>query len=241
MSSFAVPSPGAAPGPAAPSPLRSLPDCPRPDLCAAQRQTLEAPRLRYGPLSRLLFRTLDLVYGEERSLAKFRVLEVLARVPYQCWERVAYAAVGHTSRQPAFARRIFDRVEESRHQQDNEQWHLLLIEELLWRSGARQPLVRQRLLPHLVGAVYARISSFLYVLRPAWSYRLNAEFEDHAEHEYMTFVAEHPELDDLPFRSELAADYGRFDSVADLLRQIALDERAHKEESLAALAAPRFT
>jgi citrate synthase len=26
----------------------------------------------------------------------------------------------------------------------------------------------------------------MFVVVPAWSYRLNAAFEDHAEHEYMT-------------------------------------------------------
>jgi ubiquinol oxidase len=35
------------------------------------------------------------------------------------------------------------------------------------------------------------------VIRPDWSYRLNADFEDHAEHEYMAYVAEHPELEAL--------------------------------------------
>jgi hypothetical protein len=26
----------------------------------------------------------------------------------------------------------------------------------------------------------------LFLIRPEWSYRLNADFEDHAEHEYMS-------------------------------------------------------
>src|SRR6266851_2923452 len=38
----------------------------------------------------------------------------------------------------------------------------------------------------------------LFVIRPEWSYRLNADFEDHAEHEYMLYVAEHPELEAQP-------------------------------------------
>ena len=40
--------------------------------------------------------------------------------------------------------------------------------------------------------------------------------------------------------SAMAADYGRFDSRADLFRQIGHDERVHKLESLARLAEPRF-
>ena len=40
--------------------------------------------------------------------------------------------------------------------------------------------------------------------------------------------------------SEFEADYGRFDSMADLFRQIGHDERVHKEESLAQMRQPRF-
>jgi ubiquinol oxidase len=56
----------------------------------------------------------------------------------------------------------------------------------------------------------------------------------------MYLVTEHPEWETTPFESEFAADYGAFDSVADLFRQIGHDERFHKEESVRALAEPRF-
>ena len=56
----------------------------------------------------------------------------------------------------------------------------------------------------------------------------------------MHLVTEHPEWETTPFRSDFAADYGPFDSVADLFRQIGHDERVHKEESIIALARPRF-
>ena len=88
--------------------------------------------------------------------------------------------------------------------------------------------------------VYYQLSLLLYLLKPAWSQRLNADFEDHAEHEYALFVEEHPEFEDMPFDSHFVEDYGRFDSLADLFRQIGRDERQHKEESLAAMARPRL-
>jgi ubiquinol oxidase len=66
------------------------------------------------------------------------------------------------------------------------------------------------------------------MVRPAWSYRLNADFEDHAEHEYALLVQEHGEWDDAPFVSAFAADYAELGSVADLFRQISYDERVHK-------------
>ena len=89
--------------------------------------------------------------------------------------------------------------------------------------------------------MYYHISWLLFVLRPDWSYRLNADFEDHAEHEYMYLVTEHAEWETTPFDSDFAADYGSFESVADLFRQIGHDERFHKEGSIAALASPRFS
>ncbi len=211
-----------------------------PALKREQESTLAAPRMRYGLLARVLFRGMDLVYGRERTLSKFKVLELVARVPYQAWEQVAYVAMTHTAHDPGFARRIFERVRQSRQQQDNEQWHLLILQELIAGYGTREGRLKYWLLPQVIAFVYYQIVWLLYVVRPASAYRLNAEFEDHAEHEYMEFARDHPELEREPFESVLAQDYGRFDSLADLFRQIGYDERVHKEESLAWLAQPRF-
>jgi hypothetical protein len=206
----------------------------------AQEETLATPRRRYGVAARLLFGLLDAVYGRARTLSKFKVLELVARVPYQSWEQVAYIAITHTYERTGLARRIYERVQESRSQQDNEQWHLLLLEERIARQGGREGWVRFRVIPQALAFVYYQLSWLLYVVRPAWSYRLNADFEDHAEHEYMTLVAEHPEWETEPFDSDFAADYADVATVADLFRQIGYDERVHKEESLARMHEPRF-
>jgi hypothetical protein len=210
------------------------------ELRAAQVQTLQAPRFRYSIPARLLFSVTDLIYGKQGSVLKFKVLEIVARVPYQAWERAAYAALGRAHRKTRLARRIFDRVVETRAQQDNEQWHLLIMEELAQRQGLAQPFIRFRLLPQLMAVGYYHLSWLLYVLWPAASYRLNAAFEDHAEHVYMLFVAEHPELEDEPYGGMFEREYGRYGSLADLFRQIGHDERVHKEESVANLAEPRL-
>jgi hypothetical protein len=205
-----------------------------------QAVTLASPRRRYGPAARLLFALLDLLYGRPRTLSKFKVLEVVARVPYQAWESVAYVAVTHRYSRPTFARRIFERVNESREQQDNEQWHLLILEELVEASGKRESFIRYRVVPQALAFAYYQLSWLLYALNPRWSYGLNADFEDHAEHEYALFVQESPELEDRPYDGLFAEEYGRFDSIADLFRQIGHDERVHKEESLARMNEPRF-
>jgi hypothetical protein len=210
-----------------------------------QLATLASPRRKASLSAKALFTFMDLAYGEERTLEKFRVLELVARVPYQAWENVAYVAVTHTARQPGFARRVFDRVRVNRWEQDNEQWHLLILEEMLsdrYAAGA-EPLgwFRSRLLPQVMAFVYYQLSWITYSIKPAWSYRLNADFEDHAEHEYALLVEEHPDWETTPFVSEFSGDFGHYESVADLFRQIGYDERLHKLQSEAALNRPRFS
>jgi len=210
------------------------------ELLVSYTQTLDTPRRRYGLGAKALFALLDLVYGKPRTLSKFKVLELVARVPYQAWEQVAYIAITHTHDRPDFARRVFDRVTESRGQEDNEQWHLLILEELIAKQGTREGRVKFTVIPQALAFVYYQVSWLLYVIRPAWSYRLNADFEDHAEHEYACLVGEHPEWESEPFDSAFADDYAHLDSLADLFRQISYDERVHKDESVAAMAQPRF-
>ncbi len=45
--------------------------------------TLAQPRRRYSKAAQALFLLLDVVYGRPRTLSKFKVLEVIARVPYR--------------------------------------------------------------------------------------------------------------------------------------------------------------
>ncbi|MEW2355497.1 alternative oxidase [Spirillospora sp. NPDC029432] len=206
----------------------------------AWNETLDAPRMKYSLLAKMMFVPVDLVYGRKGSYTKFAMLEIIARVPYQAWERTGYWALHRHHGRSALARRVFDRIVEARADQDNEQWHLLIMQDLVQRTGAKQSRVLHKALPWLIAFFYYHVSWLLFVLRPEWSYRLNAEFEDHAEHEYMTFVAEHPELEDEPDPGTYAAEYGRYASVADLLRQIGHDERMHKQDSLVHIRAPRF-
>lgn len=221
-------------------PVDSAPPHPAPELIREQNQTLATPRRRYGILAKILFVMMDVIYGKGRTLAKFRVLELIARVPYQTWEHVGYIAVTHKHGKPRFARRVFDFVQEARAQQDNEQWHLLILEEMLQQRGIRQGFLRFRLIPQVIAFAYYHVSWLLYVVNPALSYGLNADFEDHAEHEYMLFVRDTPQFENEPFVSEFEKDYGAFASVADMLRQIGLDERMHKIESEQRMLQPRF-
>ena len=102
-------------------------------------------------------------------------------------------------------------------------------------------LLLHRLLPQFTAFFYYQISWILYLIKPSLSYRLNAQFEDHAEHEYMLFVKENPKLEEEPFDSDFIGDYGNFSSMADMFRQISLDERQHKLDSLERIENARFS
>ncbi|OVE78680.1 hypothetical protein BVY01_04795 [bacterium I07] len=209
-------------------------------LIEEQNKTLKAPRLKYGMLSKMLFSGMDMFYGKKRTLSKFKVLEVIARMPYQAWENVAYVAITHTYANPPLARSMFDIVKESREMQDNEQWHLLILGELTEMRNIKEGVIRYKLLPQIMALVYYYISWILYVIKPSLSHELNLYFEDHAEHEYMLFVQENPDFEHEAYNGEFQSDYGSFQSIADLLRQIGLDERHHKEVSAFRMKAARF-
>ena len=66
----------------------------------AQQQTVAAPRLRCSVSARALFKTMDLGYGRAGTIVKFIILEYVARVPYQAWERVGYLACSRSRFQP---------------------------------------------------------------------------------------------------------------------------------------------
>jgi len=210
-------------------------------LLAAQDETLKSPRRNYGIAARMLFGTLDLFYGKARTLSKFKVLELVARVPYQTWEQAAYIAITHVHERKGLPRRIYNRVVESRAQQDNEQWHLFILDEQIAKSEQKESRLMFYWIPQLIAFAYYQLSFFLYVAFPHASYRLNADFEDHAEHEYMLLVQEHPEWETMPFESEFESDYGKYQSMADVFRQIGHDERFHKQESQALLPDARFS
>ena len=174
-----------------------------------QDRTLATPPHRYSLPALILFRLIDVIYGPARSWQKFKVNEITARMPYQAWEQVAYSAITHTHDEEEYARRIFERVKESREQQDNEQWHLLIIQEWIDRKHLPESKMKHRLIPRLLAFGFYHVTWLLYALRPGWSYRFNSDLEDHAEREYMTFVREHPELEQEPFVSRFEKTLAR--------------------------------
>jgi len=214
------------------------------DLKQEQQRTLAAPQLPANLVLRMMFSFFDLVYGRERTLPKFKVLEILARYPYWAWENGAYHRLSRlysTSAQapPARTEDLLRLIELARDSQDNEQWHLLLLEEIIHSKGIKLSRLHHCLIPSIMTFGYNLLSKLIFRVSPAWSYKMNAAFESHAEHEYMRLAADHPEWDEEPVHSIYFDRYPRQNTLNDLLRRIALDERDHMNHSLNEAKKPR--
>jgi len=219
--------------PQAPTPYTSCFSMPlAPDeLRALQQRYLSMEPYRYGLPARLLFWTADKAFPQGRSFEFFAFVELVARVPYMAWEHVGHIAQTQNHQKHEFGRRVQDRIVLARDEQDNEFWHLLIMEELLEASGYKRRRFLDRIFPQILSFIYYQLSWLLYVIRPKWSYRLNSDFEDHAMRQYALFVDEHPEFDETPWVSQYQCDYGYHATLGDMLRQIAVDEEQHKNHS----------
>jgi len=203
------------------------------DLRREQQATLARPRMQYGLKARLLFWGMDLLYGKPLTLRKAQVLEILARIPYQAWEIRQYLRLTRLyedAASVAWSRRV---TSWTRAAQDNEFWHLLVIDERMRQTGFRKSWLWDRWLPRVAVCKYRLFSRLLCLFSIRSAFHLNAEFEDHAEHEYMQFVADHPELDEEPVDSAVVREQGQFATWGDVFRSIGLDEREHMNNSLA--------
>jgi ubiquinol oxidase len=207
------------------------------DLKEEQRRTMETPVMHANFILRVMYLGVDIIFGRKPSLPKFKVIEILARYPYWAWEIGSYAAVTRAyqalSAPPEEQMKTAIRhIDMGRDMQDNEQWHLMLIQDIMDQEGIRPDWVRGVFLPTCMATGYFFITRIMYRLNPASSFAMNARFESHAEHEYMKLVAAHPEWEDRSVESWIFEHYPKQPTMADLFRRIGLDERDHMEDSL---------
>lgn len=207
------------------------------DLKAEQQKTLDTPVMPANIVLRSMYLAMDLLYGKAPALPKFKVIELLARQPYWAWERGGYRGITRLfSRlrlaQPSAPETALRHIDMGRYAQDNEQWHLRLIEDVMRQQGFKQGLLRGVLLPKLMVLKYVFLTELIYRVNPSWSFAMNARFESHAEHEYAKLVQAFPEWEEQPIASELVAAESEAHTLADLFRQIGLDERGHMQDSM---------
>ena len=202
------------------------------DFKKEQKATLSRSRRKYGIMAKMLFMGMDLFYGKERTLGKMRLLEMLARIPYQAWETHQYQKVTHHFENDNTVKQSEDIIEWAREAQDNEFWHLRVVVEKIKEDRVKLNFLKDHIAPHFAALFHHTFSRTLAFLNTKAAFKLNADFEDHAEHEYMKFVEEHPELEEQAVSQDIAKVIGNFKNWADVFRKIALDERQHMNNSL---------
>ncbi len=201
------------------------------DLKKEQAASLERPRYRYSLAARLFFWSMDLITGKKTTLGKAKLIETLASIPYRAWEYRQYGRMTRGYRKPDLVRAARSIAAWGREAQDNEYWHLLVINEKMKEDGVKDPWYLFPLIPLLMVAGYVMLTRIMALLRIRRAFLFNAEFEDHAEHVYAQFVEDHPEWEDQPVDNAVVRQYCDCTTWADVFRRIGLDERDHMNNS----------
>ena len=202
------------------------------DYQAEQAATLARPRMKYTLSARFFFWFMDFVYGKAMTLPKIKLIEILARIPYQAWELKAYWRLTFGYHDRKIREEGVRLVQLGRLSQDNEYWHLIIAVEKIREDDIPESGFWYRFMPKLLALSYAVFARTLAIVRLRSAFYFNAMFEDHAEHEYAQFVQDHPELDEQPVTNELVKQFGNPATWGDVFRHIGLDERVHRNESL---------
>lgn len=203
------------------------------DLTREQQASLTRHRYPYSLAARFFFGFMDLVAGRKMTLAKAKLLEILASIPYREWEIRHYGLLTRHYRRLSLVEELRREVQWEREAQDNEYWHLLVIEEKMKEEGLSNPWYLTPPIPWLMTWAYALMEWLLARINIRRAFLFNAEFEDHAEHEYAQLVAEHPEWETQVVNNPLVAQYSKVHTWADVFRRISLDERDHRNRSFA--------
>ena len=128
-------------------------------------QILNSPQRPYGVEARVIFWLEDRAWGTERTLPGSK-RELVARSPYRAW------ADEHDDERSD--------VEEER----NERSHWNVLRQLIEEDKCDESRVRFDVLPAIGALSMYTFTRIQHRLNPQRSYRLNADIEDHAAHEY---------------------------------------------------------
>jgi hypothetical protein len=202
-----------------------------PDLKKEQKASSERPLYRYSLAAKVFFLTIDLITGRAITLPKVKLIEILASIPYRSWESRQYARMTRRYRDRALVHEAREIMLWAREAQDNEYWHLQVVNEKMKEDGAKDPWYLFPPIPLLMVGFYAVVTRVMALIGIRRAFLFNAEFEDHAEHVYARFVEEHPEWERQPVNNEQVKERGALPTWADVFRRIGLDERDHMNMS----------
>lgn len=201
------------------------------DLKKEQQSSLTRVRYKYSLAAKCFFVTMDWIAGKKVTLAKTKLIEILASIPYRAWEVRQYGRLTRLFRKKEVVEEALRIMEWGREAQDNEYWHLRVIHEKMKEDGVKEAWYFFPLIPFVMVISYVLITQFMALVNIRRAFLFNAEFEDHAEHVYAQFVAENPQWENQPVHNELVKQYGDLNTWADVFRRIGLDERDHRNDS----------
>ncbi len=201
------------------------------DLKKEQKASLERPCLQYSIIAKVFFWGMDLITGKKTTVAKAKLIETLASIPYRAWEIYQYAIMTRVYKNLGLVKQASDIMNWSREAQDNEYWHLVVLEEKMKDDGAKDPWYLMQPIPWLIVLSYVIITRTMAFISIRAAFRFNAAFEDHAEHVYAQFVEDNPGLDDQPMTNTTVKEYADLATWGDIVRRIGLDERDHMNNS----------
>jgi hypothetical protein len=201
------------------------------DLKKEQQSSLKRPRYPYSPAAKLFFAAINILTGKKVTPAKAKLIEILASIPYRAWEIRQYGRLTRSYKNLDLVQKACRIMLWSREAQDNEFWHLQVINEKMKEDGLKDPWYLFPVFPFFMVGLYIFLTRMMAFVNIRRAFLFNAEFEDHAEHEYAVFVEEHPELEKQPVKSKKVKQYADLPFWADIFRRIGLDERDHMNHS----------
>jgi len=180
------------------------------------------------------------VYGQKPSYAKFKAVEVIARIPYQSWEWVSYMFLTAMYGNEQKAINLTHTSRFSRVAQDNETMHVVVMTQICKREKLGG-FFRHYFIPLLFSFFYYIVSAILYMVHRKSALELNYVFESHAYEQYSEFVEEcGEELKKRHVESKFLEFYGReCENELELFCSIRDDELIHRNESIRRISIPR--
>jgi len=201
------------------------------DLKKEQQASRDRPRYKYSLLARAFFFSMDVITRKKTTLAKAKLLEMLASIPYRSWEVRQYGRMTRRYRNQEVVQEADKIMTWSREAQDSEYWHLRVINEKMKADGIRDSWYLFPVIPFIMLTTYVVLTRLMALITIRSAFLFNAQFEDHAEHIYAQFVEDHPEWEDQPVNNETVKQYADLPTWADVFRRIGLDERDHMNNS----------
>lgn len=203
------------------------------------RAEYAAPFDNYRPtfiarlLGSLLVYSGTLIYGHKPSYAKFKAIEVIARIPYQSWEVAAYTILTTLYSNERRAIELTKLNAFSRMAQDNETMHVVVISQITQRLHC-EGFFRHTFIPFLFAFFYFWIVYILFLISRRAALDLNYLFESHAYVQYQEFLDNDGDrLRHTPVTSDFLAFYGRnVRNEYELFELIRNDELIHRNRSV---------